>query len=112
MNEIINEIPIKFTSTAISEIKKIKENEAQGKALRVGAKNGGCAGFSYIFEFDVKKENDIFFEFDDIPIIIDKMHLLHIKGVEVDFENGLNNRGFTFINPNANSTCGCGTSFG
>lgn len=112
MSEVINENPIKLTTSAIKEIRNIRENEAADKALRVGVKNGGCAGFSYIFEFDNQKNEDLVFEIENIPIIIDKMHLLHLKNVEVDFENGLNNRGFTFTNPNASSTCGCGTSFG
>ena len=112
MSEVINENPVNFTPSALKEIRNIRENEAADKALRIGVKNGGCAGFSYIFEFDNQKSDDLIFQIENIPIIIDKMHLLHLKNIEIDFENGLNNRGFTFTNPNASSTCGCGTSFG
>lgn len=102
---------VKFTPSAIAQIKKLIEKENQGKSLRLGAKNGGCAGFSYIFEFDDKKETDILENIDSFSMIVDNTQASMILGLEVDFENGLNNRGFIFNNPNAKTTCGCGTSF-
>ena len=83
----------------------------KNKQLRVGVKGGGCSGMTYILEFDVKKDNDQLFNTDDISFIMDKSHGIYLQGMEVNWEGGLNSRGFTFKNPNASSTCGCGTSF-
>lgn len=104
---------VKFTANAVAQVKKLveKDTENQSKSLRLGAKNGGCAGFSYIFEFDTKNENDIEEKIEGFTMIVDKTQAALILGLEVDFESGLNNRGFIFKNPNANTTCGCGTSF-
>jgi len=104
---------VKFTPSAISQINKLieKDEANRGKQLRLGAKNGGCAGFSYIFEFDDKKESDIIENIEGFSMIVDNVQASMILGLEVDFEGGLNNRGFIFTNPNAKTTCGCGTSF-
>ena len=83
----------------------------KNKQLRVGVKGGGCSGMTYILEFDDKKDNDQLFNTDDISFIMDKSHGIYLQGMEVNWEGGLNSRGFTFMNPNASSTCGCGTSF-
>ena len=109
----MTEAPIKFTGGAIDEIKRLI-NEPGFDAtsyLRVGVKGGGCSGLSYILGFDKKGENDNQYEENGIQFIIDKAHELYLAGMEIDWENGLNNRGFSFRNPNASSTCGCGTSF-
>ncbi|MGB1248198.1 MAG: HesB/IscA family protein [Chitinophagales bacterium] len=105
------EIPIKISSSALKELKSLQKMEDESKSLRLGVKNGGCAGFSYILEFEEATDSDEHYEMDGLSIVIDKMHLLHINNLELDYENGLNNRGFTFTNPNARTTCGCGTSF-
>lgn len=104
---------ITFSPNAVKQIKRLIENDPnhKGKFLRLGAKNGGCAGFSYIFEFDDKKDSDIMEENDGFSMVVDAMQSSMIMGLEVDFESGLNNRGFIFTNPNAKTTCGCGTSF-
>lgn len=83
----------------------------EGKALRLGVKGGGCAGFSYVLEFDTPKDNDNIYTIEGIDIIIDKAQEIYLWGTELDFRHGLDNRGFIFNNPNATSTCGCGTSF-
>lgn len=80
--------------------------------LRVGVKGGGCSGLSYVLGFDEKKEADEEYEVEGIPFIMEKAHEMYLFGMEIDWENGLNNRGFTFKNPNASTTCGCGSSFG
>lgn len=82
------------------------------KSLRIGVKGGGCSGLSYVLGFDEKGENDAIYEVDGISFIMDRSHELYLAGMQIDYENGLNNRGFAFNNPNASSTCGCGTSFG
>ena len=84
---------------------------ALGHGLRVGVKGGGCSGFSYILGFDEEKENDQVFEIKGIKVLMQKSHAIYLLGMEIDWEEGLNNRGFSFNNPNATDTCGCGTSF-
>lgn len=105
--------PVSFTGSAISEIIRLAGEEGfdKSKFLRVGVKGGGCSGMTYILEFDEMKSNDQLFETDGISFIVDKAHGIYLLGMEVNWEGGLNSRGFTFKNPNASSTCGCGTSF-
>lgn len=109
--EILNSAPIQFTASALQEIKRLYQNEPDGKVLRIGVKGGGCSGLSYVLEFDEPKENDDHFLIQEVSCIMDKAHALYLTGMEIHWDNGLNNRGFTFINPNASKTCGCGTSF-
>jgi len=109
--EAIAALPVRFTTDAIDELRRLYEREAPGRYLRVGAKGGGCSGLTYVLEFDEQKPNDSVFDIDGIPCVMDKAHGLYLMGMEVHWENGLNNRGFTFTNPNASKTCGCGTSF-
>lgn len=105
--------PINFTDLAIAEVKRLM-NEPDfdaAKMLRVGVKGGGCSGMTYVLDFDALKENDAVYEKDGVNFIIDNSHSIYLIGMEVEWEGGLNSRGFTFKNPNASSTCGCGTSF-
>jgi len=105
--------PVSFTASAIAEIQRLMNapgfNNAQ--QLRVGVKGGGCSGMTYVLNFDDKTDKDQTFEIDGIPCIIDRSHDLYLAGMQIDWQGGLNSRGFTFNNPNASSTCGCGTSF-
>ena len=105
--------PVILTPGAIREINKLINNEGFDKTqqLRIGVKGGGCSGLSYVLGFDHKKENDQEFEQDGIIYLMDKSHEMYLFGMQVDWQDGLNNRGFAFKNPNASSTCGCGTSF-
>ena len=77
----------------------------------MGVKGGGCSGFTYILGFDAVDENDNVFESNGVRVAMNKAHAIYLLGMEVDFVHGLENRGFTFNNPNATSSCGCGTSF-
>ena len=106
-------IPVTLTTGAITEIRKLMDAEGfdTTQKLRVGVKGGGCSGMTYLLGFDHQKENDKQFEIDGIACIMDKAHELYLAGMLVDWQDGLNNRGFTFKNPNASTTCGCGTSF-
>ncbi len=110
--EAIN-TPISLTPTAIVEINKLMSAEGfdTTQRLRVGVKGGGCSGMSYILGFDYVKENDNEFEIEGILCVMNKSHELYLEGIQIDWHNGLENRGFVFSNPNASSTCGCGTSF-
>lgn len=105
--------PVKFTSSAKSEIIRLQAEitDSPKNMLRVGVKGGGCSGMTYILEFDEMKPNDNLYQEDGFTFIMDKSHDLYLHGMEVNWEGGLNSRGFTFKNPNASSTCGCGTSF-
>jgi len=105
--------PIKLTASAINAIKNIEkeQNIPDEYGLRVGVKGGGCSGFTYVLGFDEQKEKDDIYEVNGIKVFIDKTEFMYLMGMEVDWVEGLNNRGFSFNNPNAKSTCGCGTSF-
>ncbi len=105
--------PVSFTEGAKKELRKLKDQQELGEefGLRVGVEGGGCAGMNYVLGFDQKKEGDQEFLIDGIKVFMHKAHGLYLAGMEVDFQDGLNARGFVFNNPNANKTCGCGTSF-
>jgi len=80
--------------------------------VRVGVKGGGCSGLMYNLEFDSElKEEDKLIEDNGVKIVVDKKSVLYLVGTELDFSDGLNGKGFSFINPNASRTCGCGESF-
>ncbi len=112
-NKNVVQDPISLTDGAVEQLGRLMDEKGvpEGHALRVGVKGGGCAGFSYILGFDLKKENDEIYEINGVTVIMDKAHALYLIGIEIDFVQGLNNRGFTFNNPNAKESCGCGTSF-
>ncbi len=113
MEDTIIATPVTLTAGAVKEIKRLMDEPDfdASQVLRIGVKGGGCSGMSYILGFDKKEDNDKFFDIENIPCVMNKAHELYLAGIEVDWEEGLNNRGFTFSNPNASSTCGCGTSF-
>lgn len=113
MAETIASSPVKLTSGAIVQLRRLREEQGvpENYALRVGVKGGGCSGFSYLLGFDDQKEKDTVYEYEGIRILMDKTHALYLLGMEIDWHEGLNNRGFVFNNPNAKETCGCGTSF-
>jgi iron-sulfur cluster assembly protein len=80
--------------------------------IRVGVEGGGCSGLSYKMDFDTElKPEDKIFEDKGVKIVVDKKSLLYLIGTELDYSGGLNGKGFTFNNPNASRTCGCGESF-
>lgn len=108
-----NEIPVNLTDGAVKQLRNIMQSEklTEAHALRVGVKGGGCSGFTYILGFDEKNENDDEFISNGINVIMNKAHAIYLVGIEIDFQDGLQNRGFTFNNPNATESCGCGTSF-
>lgn len=88
------------------------ENRPDNSFIRVGVEGGGCSGLSYKLEFDNQlKEGDQVFEDKGIKIVVDKKSFLYLVGTELDYTGGLNGKGFTFNNPNASRTCGCGESF-
>lgn len=105
--------PVSFTATAARELLKLKDQQeiTADFGLRVGVEGGGCSGMSYVLGFDQKKDGDQEFEIDSIRVFMHKAHQMYLLGMQIDWQDGLNSRGFTFSNPNAASSCGCGTSF-
>lgn len=110
----VTEAPVTLTPGAIKEIRRLQNEPGFDSSLflRIGVKGGGCSGLSYVLGFDQKSEKDNVYEVNGVQFIMEKAHELYLAGMEVDWQEGLNNRGFTFSNPNASSTCGCGSSFG
>ncbi len=105
--------PVSFTVNAISEIRRLMDEEGfdKSKSLRVGVKGGGCSGLSYVLGFDDKQQDDEEYDIQGIKFVMNRAHGIYLMGMEIDWHGGLNARGFTFTNPNASKTCGCGTSF-
>lgn len=107
------EVPLQLTEGALTELRRIMAESSfdDSQALRIGVKGGGCSGLSYVLGFDQPEADDDRFEISGIPVLMKKAHGIYLHGMEVHFEQGLNARGFTFNNPNASSSCGCGSSF-
>jgi iron-sulfur cluster assembly protein len=105
--------PVTLTQGAIVQVKRLMSEPGfdTTQALRVGVKGGGCSGMTYVLGFDHKQDSDESFAINGIPCLMNKTHEMYLYGMQVDWEDGLNNRGFVFKNPNASATCGCGTSF-
>lgn len=105
--------PVSFTPAALSEFKRLfaEKSLPADHGLRVGVKGGGCSGFSYVLGFDKKEALDDEFDADGLKIFMNKAHQMYLAGIEIDYKDGLDARGFLFNNPNATKTCGCGESF-
>ncbi len=102
-----------LTETAVKQVKQLMEaQKLENVYLRMGVKGGGCSGLSYSLEFDNEMgPHDKKFEIDGIPVVCDAKSYLYLNGITLDYvQQGLTG-GFTFVNPNAKSSCGCGTSF-
>ena len=106
---------IELTETAAREIGTIIDQQELDKGkvrLRVGVKGGGCSGFSYILDLtEQERDNDERFEKHGIKIVCDPKSYLYLNGTTIDFKDEIMGRGFVFNNPNATSSCGCGSSF-
>ncbi len=105
MNNFLN-----ISKSAANHIKRILDNGA-GKALRIGLKKGGCAGMEYTMEYvDEISESDEVIEVDGAKVVIAPTAQMFLFGTEIDYESGLLESGFKFVNPNVSETCGCGES--
>lgn len=111
MENTIKKCPINFTEGAISEILSIISETGEKNPLKIGVKSGGCSGLSYVLDFQEETEDDTIYIVSNFKVAINSLDLIHINNLEIDFQQDLNNRGFIYSNPNAESTCGCGTSF-
>jgi iron-sulfur cluster assembly accessory protein len=105
--------PIRLTPKAVEMVKDAMEREGlQGYGIRVGVVGGGCSGFQYSMDFEnAAKDGDLSFEQDGVRLYIDPMSTMYLQNVTVDYVVGLQGAGFKFSNPNAKTTCGCGSSF-
>jgi iron-sulfur cluster assembly protein len=106
--------PIQLTEAAIRQVKVLlaKQNKP-GMFLRVGVRGGGCTGLSYVLNLESEKSDwDTEYDVEGVPVVVDKKSRLYLYGTTLDFDtSNLMEGGFTFLNPNATRTCGCGTSF-
>lgn len=106
---------VQLTEKAAGEIRRVQEqqNMEPETFLRIGVTGGGCSGFSYSLGFDKSfdEKADSKYNFHGLDVVVDKKSLLYLDGTTVDFYEGIERRGFTFENPNAVKSCGCGSSF-
>jgi iron-sulfur cluster assembly protein len=103
---------IGLTDKAVEKIGELLgSQDADGQALRVAVRGGGCSGFQYALAFDRAKEDDHVFEVDGVAVIVDKVSMQFVFGSEVDYVEGLQGAGFQVNNPNVVAACGCGSSF-
>jgi len=104
---------ITVTDSAKKEaLRLMKDDQRVNLFIRVGVEGGGCSGLMYKLDFDnIESENDKIFENNNIKIVVEKKSYLYLVGTTLDYSGGLNGKGFVFINPNADRTCGCGESF-
>jgi iron-sulfur cluster assembly protein len=106
---------IQLTETALKHVIMLREQQGKDLCLRVGVRQGGCSGMSYMMDFEEEgkiNDRDEVFDYDGFKIICDKKSLLYLYGLVLDYSNAMIGGGFQFTNPNANQTCGCGKSFG
>lgn len=105
---------ITISERAVNKLVTLRQesNFDESYFVRVGVEGGGCSGLTYKLDFDNSlKGDDKIFEDKGVKIAVDKKSFLYLVGTQLDFTDGLNGKGFNFINPNANRTCGCGESF-
>ena len=111
--DILVNSPVSFTENAKAEVLRLMNEDDfdTTQQLRVGVKGGGCSGLTYVLGFDAPEATDEMYEIEGISFVMNPSHQLYLFGMQIDWQDGLNSRGFTFVNPNASKTCGCGTSF-
>ena len=113
MNAVADGPPLVFTDSAASKVRELIEEEGNAELkLRVFVTGGGCSGFQYGFTFDeVANEDDTVLDKNGVTLLIDPMSFQYLVGAEIDYSEGLEGSQFVIKNPNASSTCGCGSSF-
>jgi iron-sulfur cluster assembly protein len=102
-----------LSERAQHEVRAIFEREGMGreKGLRLSVVGGGCSGLSYEMDFSDQRSNDTTISYDGFSVYLDPKSTIYLKGITLDFQDGLQGKGFVFSNPNATNTCGCGESF-
>ena len=106
---IVNDL-VSVTDKALSHIRTDLQS-ANENYVRLSVKGGGCSGLMYDVKFDSKQETDLEIVKEGVVFVMDKKSSIYLKGLELDFEPGINSKGLIFRNPNASNTCGCGESF-
>ena len=104
---------VTITERAQREIRRIFAEQApsSGSGLRLGVIGGGCSGLSYQMDFSERQGTDNVLRYDGFTVLLDPKSAIYLKGITLDFQDGLQGKGFVFANPNARNTCGCGESF-
>jgi iron-sulfur cluster assembly protein len=105
---------ILISDTALAQLKALSIQQGKELVLRVGVRQGGCSGMSYLMDFatpESVREDDEKYDYEGFQVVCDKKSLLYIYGMMLDYTNALIGGGFQFTNPNASQTCGCGKSF-
>ena len=106
---------IQMTDAALQHVLALREKHGEDLCLRVGVRQGGCSGMSYMMDFaklDSIAEHDEVYDYEGFQVVCDSKSLLYLYGLVLDYSDALIGGGFQFTNPNANQTCGCGKSFG
>ncbi|MBT3183282.1 MAG: iron-sulfur cluster assembly accessory protein [Nitrospina sp.] len=103
---------VKITPKANDEVIRLVKAEANPDiGLRLAVKGGGCSGLSYDLQFTPQEDGDTIISHEGFNVYMDAKSMIYLKGMQLDFQDGLQGKGFIFVNPNATSTCGCGESF-
>lgn len=106
---------ILMTETALKHVLALREKQGEDLCLRVGVRQGGCSGMSYMMDFENInniREDDEVYDYEGFKVVCDRKSLLYLYGLMLDYSDALIGGGFQFTNPNASQTCGCGKSFG
>ena len=106
---------ILMSEAALTHVNALREKQGSDLCLRVGVRQGGCSGMSYMMDFEEVGnvgEHDEVYDYDGFKVVCDRKSLLYLYGLMLDYSDALIGGGFQFTNPNANQTCGCGKSFG
>ncbi len=106
---------ILLSEAALRQVRSLRDKVGQDLCLRVGVRQGGCSGMSYMMDFEDSSKisvGDEVFDYDGFKIVSDRKSLLYLYGLMLDYSDAMIGGGFQFSNPNASQTCGCGKSFG
>lgn len=105
---------IMMSEAALAQVNSLREKEGKDLCLRVGVRQGGCSGMSYMMDFadpNTIREDDEVYDYDGFKVVCDRKSILYLYGLVLDYSDALIGGGFQFSNPNATQTCGCGSSF-
>jgi iron-sulfur cluster assembly protein len=111
---VAQERGIRMTDSAIRQVLQLREKQGKDLCLRVGVRQGGCSGMSYVMDFadpSTITEHDDVFDYDGFKVVCDRKSILYLYGLVLDYSDAMIGGGFQFTNPNASQTCGCGKSF-
>ena len=111
MKLLLEDQLINITDSALNEVRRLLLSEDPDYGLRLGIKGGGCSGLSYILEFTEFRDGDTVLDYQGVSVYLDKKSTIYLGGITLDFQSGLQGKGFVFQNPMAANTCGCGESF-